>query len=191
MLRTIGTAAFTAMALSSSALAGPDCSHGNDLSVADMAKCLGTPSNKNNGDVDAGRQVAHGRISATAGTKASPVHLQDRRELTTNILFDRNSAAIKPASQEVLDKVALALKAPEHSNDKILLEGHTDASGTPEINAVLSEARARAVGKYLTETSGLSPDRLSFAGKGSSEPADPEHPLAAENRRVVFVNVSQ
>jgi flagellar motor protein MotB len=42
---------------------------------------------------------------------------------------------------------------------------------------------------YLVHETGVSPDRLRTIGKGFSEPVDMKNPYAAENRRVVVVNL--
>jgi outer membrane protein OmpA-like peptidoglycan-associated protein len=70
-----------------------------------------------------------------------------------------------------------------------LLEGHTDASGQAEANLELSQQRADAVRDYLVREGGVPGDQLSTIGKGQTEPANPNNPLAAENRRVVLVNL--
>jgi outer membrane protein OmpA-like peptidoglycan-associated protein len=41
---------------------------------------------------------------------------------------------------------------------------------------------------YLVKEVGVSSDRLQTVGKGFSEPVDPKHPYAADNRRVVVSN---
>ena len=68
------------------------------------------------------------------------------------------------------------------------MEGHTDASGRRAYNAVLSD-RAEAVKDYLEPEPHVSPDRLEAVGKGSSQPAVPKNPYAAQKRRVVVVNL--
>ena len=70
-----------------------------------------------------------------------------------------------------------------------LIEGHTDKKGTRAYNDELSKRRAEAVKEYLVRETGVSPDRLQTVGKGFSEPANPKNPYAAENRRVVVVNL--
>jgi OOP family OmpA-OmpF porin len=124
---------------------------------------------------------ADGSAKPVAATHAS---------INEEILFGLNSAEIHPMSKEALSQIAQALAAPQLKDAKILVEGHTDGTGTPERNLVLSQERAEAVRNYLVNEAGISPDRLSAVGKGQSEPIDPSNPLAPENRRVVLVNLT-
>jgi OOP family OmpA-OmpF porin len=117
---------------------------------------------------------------------AAPAHASINEE----ILFGLNSAESHPMSKEALSQIAQALAAPQLKDAKILVEGHTDSTGTPERNLSLSQERAEAVRNYLVNEAGISPDRLSAVGKGQSEPIDPNNPLAPENRRVVLVNLT-
>lgn len=106
------------------------------------------------------------------------------------ILFDFNSADIRPQSQSELLAVAEALKSPKLQGTKILVEGHTDNIGTVEHNLALSQARADSVRAFLMAQGGIEPERLSSIGKGQTEPAVPNDPASPQNRRVVLVNLS-
>ena len=102
---------------------------------------------------------------------------------TNRINFEFASAALKPDSKPVLDKVANAIKACPAT--RIRVEGHTDADGDENRNQRLSEARAKSVQAYL-EQAGIETDRLTAIGYGQSRPAVPnttdENKLA--NRRI-------
>ena len=76
------------------------------------------------------------------------------------------------------------MACPEAS---IEIEGHTDAEGTPERNAALSERRAQAVVSYLT-SSGIPADRLKAIGYGAARPVAPNDTPGnrAKNRRIEF-----
>jgi outer membrane protein OmpA-like peptidoglycan-associated protein len=74
---------------------------------------------------------------------------------------------------------------------EIVLEvrGHTDNVGSIEYNQQLSERRARAVVGWLIEK-GIAPERLTYAGFGSSEPLDSnEHARGRGLNRRVEVKV--
>ena len=114
-----------------------------------------------------------------------------RREIGVPLLFDLASAKLRPESYATLANIAKALQSPALKSAKILLEGHTDASGGAERNLALSEERANAVKDYLVTNGGIDAARLSTVGKGQTQPANPANPLAAENRRVVLVNISE
>lgn len=58
-----------------------------------------------------------------------------------NIVFDTNQSIIKPEFKAEVAKVADLAKA--NSNSFITIEGHTDSSGNPAKNKVLSQARDR------------------------------------------------
>ncbi len=85
----------------------------------------------------------------------------------SGIMFDVNKAVLKPVSQENLNKLAEILNKYEDTN--ILLEGHTDASGSDEYNMDLSEKRAKSVGNHLA-TRGVNPTRFTIMGYGESQP---------------------
>jgi len=71
-------------------------------------------------------------------------------------------------------------------SETVLIEGHTDASGSAVYNQKLSLQRAGAVRDYLIHRYGIHPDRLIVAGKGEAEPYAKEDPAHAINRRVQF-----
>ena len=104
------------------------------------------------------------------------------------IQFDFNSARVKAESQPVLSNLAEALQSKELLNSKFAVEGHTDAKGSAGYNLKLSQSRADAVRKYLA-SKGVAEQRLVATGKGSTELANPQEPLNAENRRVRIVNL--
>jgi outer membrane protein OmpA-like peptidoglycan-associated protein len=101
----------------------------------------------------------------------------------SGILFDFNSDALKPAAKTNLDNLADNLAS--FGDSKLLLVGHTDSVGTDSYNQSLSERRALAVATYLT-MKGVPSDRVAAAGRGESEPVQPNATEAgrAANRRV-------
>lgn len=126
---------------------------------------------------------------ATAGnTAAAPAPAQERPSLSLSIQFDFDSSRIRPESMAPLGNLAAALASDALLRSRFVIEGHTDAKGNADYNRKLSDARAKAV-KDLLVSKGIAPDRLDAIGKGSSEPINPQTPLAAENRRVKIVNL--
>ncbi len=102
------------------------------------------------------------------------------------ILFDTDSARIRPESLPTLDEVVRLLSGePSWS---LTIEGHTDSTGTPEHNQALSESRARSVRDYLIGK-GVAASRLTAVGYGQSKPvADNATELGrAQNRRVELI----
>lgn len=100
-----------------------------------------------------------------------------------NISFPSGQYAILPSFYDVLNSVALVLK--EFDKTSVKISGHTDSTGSFELNQTLSENRARAVADYLA-SQGVSRARLHSYGYG------PRYPIAsndsdagrAANRRV-------
>ncbi|CAA7614600.1 OmpA/MotB domain-containing protein [Candidatus Terasakiella magnetica] len=100
------------------------------------------------------------------------------------INFDLGSANIRPESVAFLESIAgLMVKDP---SIRLLVEGHTDASGNYMKNLDLSRARAYSVMNYLVSRFGIQPQRLQAMGKGPMEPLDASNPYNPSNRRVQF-----
>lgn len=102
------------------------------------------------------------------------------------IKFAYNSDRILPESRPFLDQVGKMLSLPEWSQEKLVVEGHTDASGSERYNQYLSERRAAAVKRYLMQNYQVSAARLFVNGKGESSPLEGINPFDGANRRVQF-----
>ncbi|NPV82609.1 MAG: OmpA family protein [Candidatus Aminicenantes bacterium] len=102
------------------------------------------------------------------------------------VLFDVNKATLKPESQLKLAKLAGILMV--FQDMKLSIEGHTDSTGSEELNLRLSTDRARAVYEFLM-SQGVAPDRMKYQGFGSSKPVAPNDTEAnrAKNRRVEVI----
>jgi len=108
----------------------------------------------------------------------------------SGILFPTNSADVQPAARENVQKLAGILN--KYKDTKVLVEGHTDSTGTAQYNQGLSERRAASVAS-VAEGFGVQANRFQTVGYGFSQPValndTPEH--KALNRRVeiaVFAN---
>lgn len=99
------------------------------------------------------------------------------------ILFDFDSADLKPEAREALDDVAEVLAYYEGAPVQVI--GHTDDQGGREYNLGLSQDRAEAVLAGLRER-GIGADRLSSEGRGLDEPvaSNDAEEGRAQNRRV-------
>jgi outer membrane protein OmpA-like peptidoglycan-associated protein len=106
--------------------------------------------------------------------------------VTTGILFNSNTAEIKPESYGVLREIGNILKDSLRSMNII---GHTDGDGDENRNLVLSKIRAEAVKNYLVTNFGIVADSLQAIGKGELSPIDKNttEEGKANNRRVEFV----
>ena len=99
-----------------------------------------------------------------------------------NIYFELASYELTPNSQSELEIVAGFLV---ENQVNIQIEGHTDQTGDPQYNQVLSEQRAKAVYDFLIE-SGIPSDQLKFIGLGSTRPVELDLTLSDQNRRIEF-----
>jgi outer membrane protein OmpA-like peptidoglycan-associated protein len=102
--------------------------------------------------------------------------------LPSGILFDTGKDALKPSAKDSLSKAAATLK---DSETNIIVQGHTDSTGSDAINQPLSERRAYNV-RDLLVSKGVAATRLTAVGYGSSRPVVPNDTDAnrALNRRV-------
>jgi outer membrane protein OmpA-like peptidoglycan-associated protein len=85
----------------------------------------------------------------------------------SGILFDVDKFDLRPTSRANLDKLAVILN--KYPDTNILIEGHTDSTGSEEHNLALSRDRAQAVSHYLA-TREVSAPRFSTMGYGESQP---------------------
>ena len=110
---------------------------------------------------------------------------QTLESLGSEITFETASATLTDESKELLDVVASILN--KYPAVKLVVEGHTDNSGQPDINLRLSEQRARACTTYLARQ-GVAPERMQAIGFGDTRPIVPNDSAEARsrNRRVEF-----
>ena len=103
------------------------------------------------------------------------------------IHFDLNSSVIRPESYELLDEFGKAIK--EMNDDRFVVAGHTDASGSDAYNVQLSLKRAKAVANYLIGRHDIEAYRISIEGYGERQPIADNGTASgrAKNRRVEFI----
>jgi len=96
--------------------------------------------------------------------------------------FNLDSAELMPDAQAKLGEFAKALKDNRLKGQNFVVEGYTDASGSPTYNKGLSERRAESVTAFLL-SNGIEPSRVTPVGLGATHPrvANPYDPV---NRRV-------
>ena len=99
------------------------------------------------------------------------------------LLFNTDSATLRPESQEQLGNIAAILKA--YPNVHIKIGGYTDNTGDPQTNLSLSQGRANGVMAELIAL-GISADRLEAQGYGEQFPVADNSTAEgrAKNRRV-------
>lgn len=110
-----------------------------------------------------------------------------RVTLDSGILFDLDSAKLKPGATRVLERLVGSLEGMKPA-PRLVVEGHTDDRGTDEHNAELSDRRARSVVEWLTRH-GVAPSRVEARGYGETYPRVPNDSEVnrAKNRRVEVV----
>jgi len=101
----------------------------------------------------------------------------------SGLLFDVNKAELKQASKDNLTKLAGILN--KYPDTEILLEGHTDSTGSEEWNLELSKLRAQSVENYLAGKQVME-SRFTDMGYGESQPIASNETAAGRsaNRRV-------
>ncbi|HEX8876255.1 MAG TPA: OmpA family protein [Phycisphaerales bacterium] len=127
-----------------------------------------------------------------SGDFGSEVGVDQTREGTRltiagDVLFASGQATLKDSAKKTLDKVANELKSSRYNQYSIRVDGYTDSDPIRKSkwasNEALSEARARAVEKYLA-SKGVSSSRVSAVGRGS---ANPKSTKAASRRVEIFI----
>lgn len=103
------------------------------------------------------------------------------------IQFPVGQAIIMPKNYPLLSKIQQAIRT--FGEPSVVIEGHTDSTGTTELNQHLSQQRAEAVREYLIANRTLPEDKIVAVGYGAERPlasnATPEG--RAINRRIDVV----
>lgn len=87
----------------------------------------------------------------------------------SGILFDVGSYQLKDAAKNNINELSKVLQKYEDTN--ILIEGHTDNTGSDEFNMKLSEQRANSVANY-TKSLGILGTRMAIQGYGEAQPIE-------------------
>jgi outer membrane protein OmpA-like peptidoglycan-associated protein len=103
-----------------------------------------------------------------------------------DVLFESGKYALSTDAQLKLAKLSGIIQA--HPGLNLAIEGHTDNTGTPELNMKLSQQRSDAVRQFLT-TQGLLPDSISSSGFGQDDPIADNNTATGrkQNRRVEII----
>ena len=103
-----------------------------------------------------------------------------------DVLFDTNKAELRTVGTNSVQKLAEFLK--EYPERKILIEGHTDSTGSSDYNQNLSDRRAIAVRDTLINME-VGGDRVSTRGYGETNPVASNETTSGRqsNRRVEII----
>lgn len=103
----------------------------------------------------------------------------------SGVNFEFNSAELTPQTRGNLDKLVEVFL--EYPDTELILQGHTDSTGSEEYNLQLSRRRANSVSAYLV-SKGVASSRLAVEGYGESSPRFSNETAEgrSKNRRVEF-----
>ena len=123
---------------------------------------------------------------ATAGSGVGVVQTADNQlklNIPADVSFDTGRSDIKPNLRPILDQFASGLSSQPNTEVRII--GHTDSTGSDQLNDRLSLDRAESARQYLAAR-GVDARRITIAGRGAREPvADNSSDSGrARNRRV-------
>ncbi|RII27159.1 MAG: hypothetical protein CXR31_07860 [Geobacter sp.] len=104
--------------------------------------------------------------------------------VSLDIEFDINKADIRPQYHDEVAKVGNFMK--KYPTTTAVIEGYTDEVGSDDYNMQLSQRRAESVVKFLVESFGIDPSRLSAKGYGKTKPVADNSTDAGrqKNRRI-------
>jgi len=104
-----------------------------------------------------------------------------------SVKFPVDRASLSPEAQARLMDFVGKLKT-DNRNVYVEIQGHTDATGTPDINKRLGEERAEAVRLFMNKQ-GVALNRMATISYGQEAPVAPNNTRQgrAQNRRVVVI----
>jgi OOP family OmpA-OmpF porin len=113
-----------------------------------------------------------------------------KRFYVDGLNFETDAATLSGTEPESLKAIAAALVA--HPTTEVRVEGHTDNTGTADLNRTLSEQRAQWVRRALVDR-GVGADRITAVGYGEDRPvaSNGTEDGRAMNRRVEIVVTRQ
>jgi outer membrane protein OmpA-like peptidoglycan-associated protein len=100
------------------------------------------------------------------------------------VQFPVGKSVILPDNYPLLSKIQQSIRI--FGEPDVTIEGHTDSTGSNEVNEHLSQQRAESVRQYLLANKTLSYDRIVAVGYGSSKPlaSNATEQGRAVNRRI-------
>ena len=138
------------------------------------------------GELDKNTREALDRAQA-AGKLAEGKFLYSMVLSDDSVKFPVDGTKLSPEAQTRLMDFIDKLKT-DNRNVYVEIQGHTDASGSPDFNMKLGEERADAVRLFMNQQ-GVALNRMATISYGEQAPVAPNNTRAgrAQNRRVVLV----
>jgi peptidoglycan-associated lipoprotein len=180
---------------------GPECtldSQCGDGRICEAGKC--GPAQCKGDDQCKGGKCLNGRCQAPTDTCSSNADCGEGQECQAGkcvtaapkecnweaVRFGFNEATLTSEAQGNLRELSDCIKATRFSG-RVTLEGHADERGTEEYNLQLSNRRAAAVKRYLTDL-GITSKSMDTVGYGETRPVNSasDEEAWAQNRRVEF-----
>ena len=156
-----------------------------------VAGCA-TPGDGTAGSAPSGAQGADPRYDANAqkAVKLSQTARGAQITFDARVLFETGKADVRGDGTVALDRVATLVK--EKTTANLIVEGHTDSTGTAQVNQRLAQQRADAVRAALV-TRGVAATRIQARGIGPSQPVadNATEQGRALNRRVEIVMLGE
>jgi outer membrane protein OmpA-like peptidoglycan-associated protein len=128
-------------------------------------------------------------LNQQVGIEVSQIKEGVQVRLPDRVLFDFDKSALRADSGPAMNRAVVLLK---RSAKSVIVEGHTDNTGTHEYNQALSVERAQTVAKAL-EQRGIAESRITTKGFAYDKPAaSNDTPVGqAKNRRTEIVVVGE
>ena len=112
-------------------------------------------------------------------------------QLRFDVLFDPDSALIRPGSYGMIGSLADALSDPKLRPYKFLIVDHTKSGGRRDANLTLSQRRANSIRDVLVSTFKISNKRLVSLGLGEEQLQDSSKPASPVNARLQIIAFGQ
>jgi OOP family OmpA-OmpF porin len=108
-----------------------------------------------------------------------------------SIQFPVGSYALMPNNYELLSKVQRTIRI--FGEPHVMIEGHTDSTGSDAVNEQLSQQRAESVRQYLINNESLPAKKIVSVGYGSTRPlaSNKTEKGRAINRRIDVIIIPQ
>ncbi|MGH0034667.1 MAG: OmpA family protein [Myxococcota bacterium] len=137
-------------------------------------------------------EARYARVDALFTDKEAVVSRRGQDVLleTYGFTFPVGESEIRSENFPLLTKISKAIA--EFENPEVIVAGHTDGTGSTEVNQKLSEDRAAKVGDFLVQVAGLPADRVVTRGFGESQPLATNETAEgrALNRRIEILIVN-
>lgn len=155
--------------------------------VAGLAAFGGCPDTDNDG-IEDGKDKCPNSAGPASNGGCPVIEAKDREVLSfamKAVQFELGKATLKSESYAVLNQIAdIMRKYPDYH---LSIEGHTDNTGSSDVNHKLSHSRARACYEYLLQR-GIPANRMTHKGYGQTRPIADNSTYSGRtlNRRVEF-----